>query len=608
MKHIRRILGPLTLAVALAGCGASGEPPAARPSAMPTQAIAVATQPPTVAPTRAVATAAPATIAPATVAPTQAPTQVPPTVAPTQAPTQAPLTAAPTQAPVLAMPTIEPGTVGAEILFLRDGDLFAYDVGRDGERMIVEDVREFAATPDAATLALVRGDGPAAEIWLVGRDGAGLRQLTANQRAERGLSWAPDGLSLAYASAEGGEAQPLDWDIWSAWCAAAEVRVLDLAGGAERTIGHGCDPAFAPDGRRIAFVSPPAPAQGYPGVENAIRIVNRQGANGWSFAEADGSPEQGMVLYAPAWSPDAGRLAFQRFIGYRSLVDITMTELGDSFRGQPEPIGTGAGWLLPPAFSPDGRSALVTAHNYSDARGLSGYEIWTTQVLRLGQPSSLAMPDGPLTVAATQLARVPRASAAAWSPDGAAVALLMPGSWEPGADPYEPLFEDANPGAIWRWSPAGAPEALLVDGVDFASPLAWLPPPPDLIEVPGVRLAIPRGWGLREPQAPGEIIADGGGATMAARGFNLPAEAEPTAFFPDLVPAGAELGDPISLPDGSIYRSFRSGDLAGAVRSVAVGEGYTVAALYRTGATGWPFERARAIALLVASGPAPSAQ
>jgi Tol biopolymer transport system component len=178
-------------------------------------------------------------------------------------------------------------------LYVRDGVLMAYDPATAQERPLASAVSTFAATADGRTLALVRSsEGLPHDIWLIERDGSNLRQVTADARTEGDLSWAPDGQTLAYASSQRGTPRPLDLMQWSSWCANSEVRLLDSASGQVTPLEPGCEPAFSNDGRRIAFTTPPqqtayaAEGETAPGETNTIRLVNRQGENGWSFTTA----------------------------------------------------------------------------------------------------------------------------------------------------------------------------------------------------------------------------------------------------------------------------------------------------------------------------------
>lgn len=447
----------LPFALLLAGCGPA--PAAERPSPAappPTATSAPAAPPPTAAPT---ATSAP-----------------PPTAS--AAPAGAPSPSPDSQS-----------AIGEEILFLRGGGLIAIgsrpDAGApafSAERLMARGVRDFAASPDGRRIALIRGEGAGGEIWLIERDGSGLRQITQNTRAESTPRWAPDGQTLLFTSGPEALPRPADWEQWSRWCAPAQVVALDLPAGQEQVIGPGCDPAVSPDGRRVAFVTPPQAQPdwlSFPGITNTLRLVNRQGANGWDPATAGTSPEDGLLVYGPAWSPDGAQVAYQRFLGYQALVDINLTEIVGAFDGDERPIGTGAGWLMPPAFAPDGRTVAVLDYNFSDARGFTGYDVWNLTLLRLGQPGSIVLPSAEYPTDASPIANLQQVTAFAWSPRGDQLVVLLPNVGAPFTDQplQQPVAPAVGPGALWIWQPGAPPAAQIAPDVDFGSPLAWLPSP-----------------------------------------------------------------------------------------------------------------------------------
>jgi dipeptidyl aminopeptidase/acylaminoacyl peptidase len=367
-----------------------------------------------------------------------------------------------------------------EILFLRDSTLVAFNIATADERTIADDVSDFAPAPNGHTLALVRGTGEAVELWLVGRDGGNLRQLTANDRVEAGPRWSPDGTSLAYTASTLPLPQPPDWLRWSAWCFAAEARVIAATGGPEQRFGIGCEPVFSPDGERLALTTPPSavtPSKdgGVVSADNTIVVVTRTGTEQTTVA-VSGPGGDGHLVYSPAWSPDGKRVAYQRFLGYQSLVDINRTEETTTDGPQPVSLGAGAGWLFPPVYNQNGTRMLVVGYNFSDARGLGGYEEWRADVLRLGEAGEVMMADDPLAVAAVADARLPRATGAAWQPDGSGLAVVLPPGWRADALEQEPTFTTRGPGELWLWHPTGQPEQLTAR-LDFASPLAWLPTP-----------------------------------------------------------------------------------------------------------------------------------
>jgi hypothetical protein len=368
---------------------------------------------------------------------------------------------------------------GAEqLLFLRGGDLYALDLASRRAQLIVENVSDFVVTRDAAQLALVRGSGLQSELWMARRDGSALTQLTQNTRAEASPAWAPDGSALVYASSTASEPYAHDWLVWSSWCAASEIRVLEIASRGETSLAPGCDPAISPDGRRIAFAAPPARiAAGYgeagPREANAIRLINRQGQNGWNFARAEGgSAPSGLVVYAPSWTPDGAGVLYQRFVGMQVEVSVNLTELGRSFEGKGRALDEGAGWLLAARPAPDGTIVSITEHNYDNARGLTGYGSWGVSLIKLQGQRDVAMPSGTVTMIGQQVGQLPAGQRTAWAPDGRALAVQLPERWQAGADP-EPWVE--GQGTIWRWVPGADPDEQLIDDVDFASPIAWLP-------------------------------------------------------------------------------------------------------------------------------------
>jgi Tol biopolymer transport system component len=382
-------------------------------------------------------------------------------------------TSTPTAAPATATPSAS-ADIGSEILFLRSGMLMAYDIDSAQERPIAADVHEFAATPDGRTLALVRGtETQPRNIWLIERDGTSLRQVTNDDRSEGDLAWAPDGQTLAYASATTSLPPQVTQNDWMQWCASSDVRLMETASQNVTSLGSGCSPAISHDGRRVAFATPP---QNMEQGTNAIRLVNRQGENGWDFASADESEEgDGMLVYGPAWSPDDAEIAYHRFIGYRALTDLNYIEMGGSFQGDGDMMYVGAGWLLPPHFAPNDQRMAVVEFNFSDARGWGGYERWAVRVLQPGQQSEIPLPGGMQQVDATLLGELARATAAAWAPDGQSLVVALPPGWSSDAPTTEPQFPNAEAGELWRWVPGSAPAERLVENVDFASPVLWLP-------------------------------------------------------------------------------------------------------------------------------------
>jgi TolB protein len=148
-----------------------------------------------------------------------------------------------------------------------------------------------AWSPDGTRLAFMsnRDGGGNSEIYIVNRDGSGLRRLTNHPGADSTPTWSPTGQQLAFTSDRSGAPQiyivNLDGtgiqriDCDSTWCdratwsraplneiayasrsgAGFDIRIFDFQSRTSRTITDGIgsneSPAFAPNGRHLAFTS-----------------------------------------------------------------------------------------------------------------------------------------------------------------------------------------------------------------------------------------------------------------------------------------------------------------------------------------------------------------
>ena len=146
-----------------------------------------------------------------------------------------------------------------------------------------------AYSPDGTRIALTSNRDGNPELYVMNRDGSNARRLTSHPRIDTTPTWSPSGTEIAFTSdrsgtpqiyimgADGGNLRRLttaesyaDRPTWSpapfneiAFAARTgpgyDIKVLDLASGQTRqiTFGEGSNesPAYAPNGRHLAFVS-----------------------------------------------------------------------------------------------------------------------------------------------------------------------------------------------------------------------------------------------------------------------------------------------------------------------------------------------------------------
>jgi Tol biopolymer transport system component len=181
-----------------------------------------------------------------------------------------------------------------------------------------------AWSPDGRTLAF-RSEMPGpygnyGRIWVIGRDGSGLRQLTpenadsTDYTYDDSPTWSPDGTKVLYSH---------NGNLWT----------INPDGTAPTSLGiAGMYPAWSPDGNKITFTW-------YAGQKMAVFVADRSGANVKQLTTPIQQDEW------TRWSPDGRQLVFERvennaFQLYRIDADGTnLTKLSTAPRSE-----SGASW------------------------------------------------------------------------------------------------------------------------------------------------------------------------------------------------------------------------------------------------------------------------
>jgi Tol biopolymer transport system component len=307
-----------------------------------------------------------------------------------------------------------------------------------------EGVEEWAAwSPDGGRLAYVGEVDGVRQLFVRTLATGGERRLSTQPKDEIQPAWSPDGRRLAFvrARAPGGKLEPNDINGW--YEERGDVWTVELATGREtRLVENAFNPAYSPDGARLAFDASFAGAR-------RIWIADSSGRNP---RQVTSDSSEAVVHTGPRWSPDGSRLVFRRIEKIKS--DIVVVELASqrltritddnvldmdpvwardqqqiyfaSSRGgglnlwrvpvdpdgrpagPPVQLTTGAGDDIEPTLSPDGQRLAFAV------RGINS-DLWRLPV----SPTTGGVTGAPQSVVATTRVE----SRGAWSPDGRAIAF-----------------------------------------------------------------------------------------------------------------------------------------------------------------------------------------
>jgi Tol biopolymer transport system component len=297
---------------------------------------------------------------------------------------------------------------GNQIAFIGKSDgwdvLFIYDANTGHRKkkinLHLEGMRNPAWSPDGKKIAFDGTNSGFTDIYVYDLDARQLTRLTADKYEDTGPSWSKDDRLLAFASD-----RPVDGqDSTLAPNTDYNIFLYDLE---QKTVTpviispyRDFEPAFSPDGKRIAFVS------------------NRNGIDNIYLCELDTQnvfPVTNIIsgAFSPTWSPAGDQIAFSSFYKYGFDIDILkdIKNVGDE-NGELKPTpymqklrsGDRTIFVSPLAVGPD------TSRAKPETTGTSSPLDFSTYVFRAGESKITQAAEVP-AIDSSQRAAVDKARA-----------------------------------------------------------------------------------------------------------------------------------------------------------------------------------------------------
>src|SRR5213596_2885120 len=226
-------------------------------------------------------------------------------------------------------------------------------VGADGsgERQLTKGTKDEyhpVVSPDGEKLLFVSELNGSRDIWIADADGQNAVPLTDDPGTEDQPAWSPDGRQIAYAAfpREGGS-----FDLWTVNADGSGRRRLTT------TPANELFPAWHPDGVHLVYVTDAS------GNFDLYQIDVRDGRTTPLVVSPDHEAR-------PAFSPDGTKLAFSRWPAHGRSSDATLWIANADGTAPIELTGAPAP-ATHPAWAPDGRT-LAFQHGTP-----TGWEVWT---------------------------------------------------------------------------------------------------------------------------------------------------------------------------------------------------------------------------------------
>jgi len=202
-------------------------------------------------------------------------------------------------------------------------------------------------SPDGKQIVFHSDRAGSCQIYVMDRGGGNVRLVTFDKGANTNPSWSSDG-RIAYESDPSAAGLPCTPDTGNRQH--NDIYTIGVDGNNRVQVtqdpADDIDPAWSPDGTRIAFASNRTGSY-------QIYVVN---ADGSGLVQLSDEPQ--FQEFAPAWSPDGKRIAFNSTREGNSEIFVVNADGSD-----PEPVARALQMSYNPSWAPDGEEVAFQSQN-----------------------------------------------------------------------------------------------------------------------------------------------------------------------------------------------------------------------------------------------------
>jgi TolB protein len=237
---------------------------------------------------------------------------------------------------------------GDRVALMHYLDLSIVKLGKNGSTLLRNaTITRFPWSPDGRKLVVASEARDSTGIYVVNVDGSGRHRLSYSKHGDTDPAWSPDGRRIAYVRLGEQPSNPHEGVAGDLW-------IMNVDGTNKRMLARGApaDMAWSPDSRQLVVVS---------GSFGPLSLFSADGRTARTLR----IPER--FVFAPTWSADGRSIAVEssNSVSYKDTSRVILSVIDPATRGAHRrvlrrlPPINGYVWYSAPAWSPNGSQLVL---------------------------------------------------------------------------------------------------------------------------------------------------------------------------------------------------------------------------------------------------------